>query len=418
MFPPRDANSRDFGGGGNRTRVLGTPDSRAKQHLRSRPAAVASFPQGARLLLVALAVLVVLPDGRAETPPHRIIAAGVYHACAADSRGAVVCWGWNEQGQLGNGTTADAAHPVAVAGLPPVTGLSANYNTSCALAGSVYCWGRNDAGQLGDGSTVNRSMPVAVQGLPGGVSVVSIAKSHACALASGRVWCWGANDAGQLGRGTVGETGPPAVVPGLVGVSQVVTGKDFTCALARGGLVWCWGRNSEGQLGTGMTTPSAAPTVVHGLRGVAMIAATGDFACALTRRSAVYCWGENDHGQTGDGRTANRTTPGLVRGAGGALVALVAGPNHACTLGRAGTVRCWGRNDHGELGDGTTVERRRPVAVRGLGRGVIALSSSGHYVLALTGSGQVWAWGRNQHGQLGDGGTVDRPLPFRVVSLR
>ena len=146
---------------------------------------------------------------------------------------------------------------------------------------------------------------------------------------------------------------------------------------------------------------------------------TGDFACALTSPSTAKCWGKNDHGQLGNGSVTDSHVPVAVRAPGQHLVAITAGANHACTLSVLGVVRCWGRNDYGELGDGTTVESHVPVTVRGLGPGVVSVraAASGHYVCALTRYGAVKCWGRNQYGQLGNGSTTDLHVPTKILTL-
>jgi alpha-tubulin suppressor-like RCC1 family protein len=374
-----------------------------------------------------LFVVVSSAGGRAtQLRTKRGIAAGAYHACAVTSAGAVSCWGWNEQGQLGNGSTIDRHVPVPVIGLTGgVVSVSANYNHGCALmsSGAIKCWGRNSEGQLGDGTTEERHTPVDVQSVPDGVVSTSVGKSHACALtAAGAVYCWGRNDQGQLGGGTTAEKSLiPAAVPSVAsGVAAIAAAKNYTCALTVLGAVECWGRNGNGQLGNGTTADSVAPVPVAGLsRGVIAIRATGDFVCALTSTSTVKCWGENDHGQLGNGSTTDSHVPVAVRNPGTSLVAITVGANHACTLSKTSAVSCWGRNDHGQLGDGTTRESHVPVAVRNLGSGVVTISAgaSGHFVCALTRAGIVKCWGRNTYGQLGNGTATDSPKPASILRL-
>ena len=209
-------------------------------------------------------------------------------------------------------------------------------------------------------------------------------------------------------------------MPGLSrGVAAISAAKNFTCALTAGS-VKCWGLNNRGQLGDGTTENRAAPARAAGLSwGVLAITATGDFACALTSPSTAKCWGKNDHGQLGNGSVTDSHVPVAVRAPGQHLVSITAGANHVCTLSITGVARCWGRNDHGELGDGTTVERHVPVTVRGLGTGVVSVraAASGHYVCALTRYGAVKCWGRNQYGQLGNGSTNDLLVPTKILTL-
>jgi alpha-tubulin suppressor-like RCC1 family protein len=290
--------------------------------------------------------------------------------CALTSAGAVKCWGANEQGQLGNGTTtgpepchgvACSKTPVAVSGLSSgVIAISAGGYHTCALtsAGAVKCWGYNEEGQLGDGTTTRKTTPVAVSGLSSGVTAISAGEFDTCALTSaGAVDCWGYNYYGGLGDGT--ETGKPTpvAVSGLSsGVTAISAGGDATCALTSAGAVDCWGYNYYGQLGDGTESNKTTPVAVSGLSsGITAISASdGWHTCALTSAGAVECWGSNWDGELGDGTISNQPTPVAVSGLSGGITAISAGGSHTCALTSAGAVKCWGRNDGGQLGDGTT----------------------------------------------------------------
>src|SRR5207248_319737 len=137
--------------------------------------------------------------------------------------------------------------------------------------------------------------------------------------------------------------------------------------------------------------------------------------CALTSAGAVKCWGANGVGQLGDGTTTERQTPGTVSGLASGAAALAAGGT--CALARAGAVKCWGANYVGQLGDGTTTDRLIPVAVSGLASGAAALAAGGAHTCALTSAGAVKCWGWNENGQLGDGTTADRLIPVAVSGL-
>ncbi|ACL23604.1 RCC1 domain-containing protein [Chloroflexus aggregans] len=350
------------------------------------------------------------------------IAAGDYHTCALTGSGGVWCWGGNYSGQLGDGTTTARSTPVAVSGLPSgVETIAAGDYHTCALmsSGGVRCWGHNDRGQLGDGTTTARSTPVAVSGLPSGVTAIAAGRLHTCArTSSGGVWCWGDNSDGQLGDGSFTDSSTPVAVSGLAsGVETIAAGGWHTCALTGSGGVWCWGRNNSGQLGDGSTIYHITPVAVSGLpSGVTAIAAGGVHTCALTGSGGVWCWGGNFAGQLGDGTTTDRSTPVAVSGLPSGVTAIAAGDIHTCALTGSGGVWCWGGNDFGQLGDGTTTNRSTPVAVSGLPSGVTAIAAGLRYTCALTGSGGVWCWGYNLSGQLDDG-TTSRSTPVAVSGL-
>ncbi|MGA9350442.1 MAG: hypothetical protein WBW48_16795, partial [Anaerolineae bacterium] len=199
------------------------------------------------------------PGGEGEAVPldaYTAIAAGYRHTCALTA-GGVKCWGYNGYGQLGDGTWTWRNTPVDVSGLTSgVTTIAAGSYHTCALTagGGAKCWGHNNNGQLGDGTTTNRNTPVDVSGLTSGVDAIAAGSYHTCALTAGGVKCWGLNDYGQLGDGTTTNRNTPVDVSGLTsGVAAIAAGYYHTCALTAGG-VKCWGRNNNGQLGDGTTT--------------------------------------------------------------------------------------------------------------------------------------------------------------------
>ena len=394
------------------------------------------------------------------------VSTGAIHSCALTVSGGAKCWGYNSEGQLGDGTAIQRLAPVDVSGLTSgVTAIAVGSVETCALTavGGVNCWGYNYYGQLGDGTTTSRMTPGDVSGLASGVMQVETG-SHTCALtAAGGVKCWGKNDYGQVGdgtttaqqttplsvsglsgvmtavasgtsqtcarteagvvkcwgSGTLGGGTTPVDVSGLTsGVTAVAVGAQHACALTGAGGVKCWGYNGYGALGDGTTWPGWFPVDVSGLSSGATAVATGWYhTCALTAAGGVKCWGYNAYGQLGDGTTTDRTTPVDVFGLTGGVTAVAAGVEHTCAVTVAGGVKCWGRNFSGGLGDGTTTDRTTPVDVSGLSSGVTALSLGSFHSCALTGVGGVKCWGGNYSGNLGDGTTTSRLTPVDVSGL-
>ena len=204
----------------------------------------------------------------------------------------------------------------------------------------------------------------------------------------------------------------------MAGAIQVAGGSDHTCALTSGGGVKCWGGNASGQLGDGTTTDKLAPVDVSGMTsGVSAIAAGYFHTCALTSSGRAKCWGLNDYGELGDGTTANRLTPMDVSGLISDISAIAAGGAHTCALTSSGGAKCWGWNKYGQLGDGTTTDKLTPVDVSGLTSGISAIAAGVAHTCALTSSGGAKCWGWNKYGQLGDGTTTDKLTPVDVSGL-
>jgi alpha-tubulin suppressor-like RCC1 family protein len=326
-------------------------------------------------------------------PPQAVspvaIAAGGHHGCVVTGGGGVRCWG---QGY--------GAKPVDVTGLSgDASKVAVGFGHSCLLTtgGGVKCWGSNFAGALGNGALDSSTTPIDVAGLNGGVTEVAVGETHSCALTgAGGVRCWGGNRVGQVGDGTTNDLSTAVAVSGLqTGVKAIAAGSYHSCALTAKGGVECWG-----------DAYGPTPVQVSGLQsGVVAIAAGFGHDCALTSAGGVRCWGSNPEGQLGDGTTSSRATPVDVVGLNSGVTAIAAGGEHTCALTTSGAVECWGADFRGELGDGTSTfaARATPVGVSGLSSGVSAIAAGSEHSCALMTTGDVKCWGRGDFGQLGDG---------------
>jgi alpha-tubulin suppressor-like RCC1 family protein len=379
------------------------------------------------------------------------VVGGLNSHCSVLTSGGVDCWGENQLGQLGDGSTVDSAGPIAVegiggsgtlAGVQSVVGSGGGY---CALltSGGVDCWGYDASGQLGDGQTTQSTTPVAVVGtggtgtLAGVQQVVDDGSGSYCALlTSGGVDCWGFGGAGQLGDGTDAATSTPVAVVGvggsgeLAGVAKVVGGigaGDY-CAVLTSGGVDCWGYGYDGELGAGTFTTngdagSATPVAVEGvgggsLAGVASVVSGELGYCALLTSGGVDCWGKGTSGQLGNAADADSAAPVAVVGVGdnGVLTGVTSvadgGSSSYCALLGSGGVACWGDDGSGQLGAGGPDNSPVPETVEGVGGGSLSGVASlvgvgsggtnGGYCVVLT-SGGVDCWGYGSDGELGNG---------------
>lgn len=223
------------------------------------------------------------------------LALGTYFHCALDANGGVACYGLNSAGQLGNGSLQDEFAPAKVIGLGPARYVSASMAGffACAVLAdrSVSCWGANDRGQLGNGSTVDASLPVAVLGLSFEASAVAAGRQHACAMGEGKIACWGANDRGQLGVGVGADRTTAVEVVGVPGPASIAAGRVHTCARTDAGTIYCWGSTDSG------SSPTGPKQVVDG--GAVEVAAGGGHSCALLQGDVLRCWGDGSTGQLG-----------------------------------------------------------------------------------------------------------------------
>ncbi|MEX2157052.1 MAG: Ig-like domain-containing protein [Gemmatimonadales bacterium] len=359
--------------------------------------------------------------------------AGSFHSCGITTSGAAYCWGWNQDGQLGDGSEFSRLIPVAVTGGVTFSVLSATFFHTCGVttSGAAYCWGDNLYGRLGIGidSPDDSRVPAAVTG---GLAfaVVSTGDAHTCGVTtSGAAYCWGRNYEGQLGVGVT--TGPescstrggtpsvlacstvPVLVAGGLTLSSVSTGRTHSCGLTISGAAYCWGDNGSGQLGNGTTTSSAMPVAVSGELTFAAVSAGGTHTCGVTTGGAAYCWGWNADGQLGDGTATDRLTPAAVSGGLGFL-ALAGGRWHTCGVATTGAAYCWGYNRYGQLGDGSYISTSIPMAVTG-GLTFSAVVPGTDHTCALATTGTAYCWGYNAFAELGDGTTTSTNVPIKVA---
>lgn len=252
-----------------------------------------------------------------------------------------------------------------------------------------------------------------------GVRQVATGYAHTCVLtATGGVKCWGTRGAVGDGSSSLIDMRIGVDVVGLVdGVSAIVAGSNHNCALLNTGEVKCWGGNDDGQLGNNTVIRQRTPIDLIGLSdGVSALALGDGYTCVLTNSGSVKCSGRNTHGQLGDGTIEGKliltNTAGLSD-----VTAISAGAAHTCVLTSVGGVKCWGWNGYGQLGNGTITSSSTPVDVYGLSSGVIKIDAGVTHTCAVLVDGNVKCWGKNQYGKLGNGATTQANIPVDVIGL-
>jgi len=352
------------------------------------------------------------------------VTGGANFSCALTNDGRVWCWGGNHVGQMGRGTVGAAIEPPALVGsLFNVVEIDGGLDQVCARLsnGEVWCWGGNSLGQLGDGSTTDRSTPTKVVGLGGSATSISagdgLLATHACAvLADKRVQCWGSGGLGQLGNNATSDSSVPvyvktAATTNLTDVFEVAAGGFSTCARTSS-TVRCWGSDSYGQLGNnGATGDSSIALLVSGIGTVSEVELGSLHACVRTSGGAIKCWGYNNFGQLGDGTTTDSSLP--VSASSGQAVALLGGLNYTSSLASGGIVLSWGSDGEGELGNGTPLASSSLGVLAGIASAT-AIGGGRFHVCAII-DGALKCWGDNAKGQVGDGTQTDRPAPVTVL---
>lgn len=389
----------------------------------------------------------------------RTTATGVWHSCAILDTGTY-CWGNNQTGELGDGTTTNSSAVVQVTGGAleghTATAIAAGHGHTCAIVDSefVACWGLQIYGMMGKNPALNCAEPdgpcapaqyaAAPRRVTGGAldeskpTAITAGTEFNCALLdNGKVTCWGYNSTGQLGNGVVDpQSDTYSDTPEIVGggamnghtATAVSAGAGHVCAIRDDGQVVCWGYNGTGQLGDGTTTDSSVPVLVSGgaITGRTAVAiATGfNHTCAILDDGGVACWGFNFAGQLGNGwscdcpndevtMSMHSSTPVRVIGdaiVGHRAIRISAGLEFTCASLSNGTLVCWGYNAYGQLGDGTTANSSVPVLAAPndiAGHSIVSQGNGYDYTCALLDDGASLCWGMNFYGQLGSVQSAD-----------
>ena len=345
------------------------------------------------------------------------VSAGFVHTCAIATGGAAYCWGNNDYSQLGSATGTEACGgrpcstiPMAVSGSLHFVTLASGWVQNCGITtdGVTYCWGGgsiSSMGYLGDGTVQQSSTPVRVRADSGFVAV-TVGDGHACGLtASGMAFCWGQNSWGQVGDGTTEDRSMPVAVNTALRFRSLSAGAYHVCGITTANDAYCWGDNRWGELGSGdvgynsMTAFERSPIQVEG-QGFVSIAAGWEHTCALSTLGVALCWGRNeDANQLGDDSPiTHRGTPAPVSGS-LRFTALSAGALSTCGRTAEDEIYCWGGDYYGGLGNGETATRGVGHPVRTLGGPFERVAIGQSHACAIARDSRLWCWGDQSAGQ-------------------
>lgn len=337
-------------------------------------------------------------------------------SCGVATDNVAYCWGANNAGQVGDGTTETRLRPVRVSGGLLFRQISAADNHVCAVTTDdrAYCWGWNYTGQLGDGSTIDSRVPVAVTG---GLRFrrVAVGGETSCGVTTRNlVYCWGGNYYGALGNGTTDPSSVPVAVAGGRRFHGLTVSGLSACAINSNDVPFCWGDNSAGQLGDGTTgTQRLFPVRVRvGELRFRQVSAGGSYTCGVTTTDVAYCWGSNENARLGNGtwRQSTTTPSSKVRG-GVRFRTVTAGGPYTCGVATSGAGYCWGLTPIHPI----STPYRLPVPVDG-GLVFRQMEASYGHTCGVTADSAGYCWGRNSEGALGDGTTTHRATPVPVAS--
>ncbi|MGI8498040.1 MAG: Ig-like domain-containing protein [Gemmatimonadaceae bacterium] len=376
------------------------------------------------------------------------VSAGAQESCGLTASGTAYCWGWNDYGQLGAGSSDGAPHPVPAPlfGAPPFRAISVGAYHSCAVAldDRAWCWGRS-VGELGvtsardlcgtTGAVACSTSPVEVAG---GIAFRSVAAGnfYSCGLAlTGAVYCWGWNDLAQLGTTLTSDRcygHPCSNIPVLVSgsttfASLTASSGNHSCALTLDGAAYCWGANSLGELGSteglevcgevycSYSPRPAAPTL--SFRSLS----AGMHSCGVATNGAAWCWGDNRYGQLGNGQLGLATSTAIPQRVLGDFTfrSISAGAWFSCGVTTDRAIYCWGYNQLFQLGTGLAdrAPRRQPTEQVAADAAFAAVSTGWYHACGLALNGALFCWGDNGLGSLGSGSAVESVVPIRVRDM-
>jgi hypothetical protein len=343
--------------------------------------------------------------------PQNTLSTGSGHSCGINTLGVLKCWGQNTQGQLGDGTKNDSNTPIDIDSTTSYASISAGVTHTCGITTSqtLKCWGNNTKGQLGDGTTIARSTPTVIDGSTSYATAIAGNQTTCGITTTGVLKCWGNNSNGQIGDYTTTNKLLPTIIDFGTLYSLVSPGNLFTCGITTGGVAKCWGDNSSGQLGDGTTTERHRPNYVNDSDTYSTVSTgKGHSTCGVTSAGTLKCWGQNTQGQLGDSTTTGRKAPTTINPPNTLYASVAEGSDYACAITTSGALNCWGNYDHSQINSSSS-----PVAVDA-SNPYNYITGGGSHICGITQAGIYTCWGLNTYGQLGDSTNQDSNSPISL----
>ncbi len=339
-------------------------------------------------------------------------------------------WGLNDNSQLGDTSygLVNQESPVEIDTLSDFKEIAVSGENACGLKydGSAWCWGFGASGRLGNGQDSDELEPVRVLNISD-FKQITVGNSFSCGVRqNGEAWCWGSNSAGQLGNDNIAvNSNVPVRVSNISDFEKIESGQSITCGVRKNGEAWCWGSDVYGKLGNGdiLTTTQAAPSKVRNISNIVDIAVplfSQGAVCAVSQKGEVWCWGPDHLGQLGNGPTltADQSTPTKVKNISN-IIQVDTGGHSVCALEQNGTVWCWGDNANGRLGAGPSVTTNQDTPVEVVTyKDFVKISTGSASTCGLRASGEIWCWGIDTDGRLGNGVgvTAAQNAPYKIDS--
>lgn len=356
------------------------------------------------------------------------VSAGQHHTLAIKTDGTLWAWGRNTYGQLGDGTNADKNIPTQIGSDNNWSSISAggidylDFSLAIKTDGTLWAWGRNNEAQLGNGNYTSTNTPIQIGNSTDWRSISAGGNFSVAIKTNGTLWTWGLNNYGQLGLGNsaiIGKSSPFQI--GTVNTwDKVELGDYFALAIKADGTLWSWGRNEKGQLGDSTTADKILPVQIGNNTNWQIISAGSAHSIAIKNDGTLWCWGRNAEGQLGDGTIVNKSYP-IQIGSATTWSKISAGGYHSVAILSNGTAKSWGWNGSKQLGNGTGGNINVPTQI---GQFVptwqnywSSISAGYNFNIAITDFGKLRTFGRNDNGQLGDGTNIDQNSNIECTTL-